>query len=414
MELIARGLVSGVVVVALASACRKDKDGPPPDIVGKAVEPPAGTAKVRPGMTTADVRALLPDLKIGEGVLSGMLVHDTARANAKVVIVTDYKEVLVTSLRLVVMTADLEPELIRAWGPPAQPGKRPVWIDERTGWRAELLCFTGADRCQVDFETYKPFRADLFGARVGPPGPLAAIKTTSTIEEVKKLPGVLIQREMVLAEGVSAVVEPNRTAGVGRIRITLSSEARDMVVKAWGPPKQVRKDGRDVEVWHDPDSGWRAILEKDAARARVFQLRLEPYLPVARLLGDGPDIAALPMPLMGKPEAEVRAAFPWAARGRDGRSLDVLLPPSEWESYDTRVQVVPTGGKVTGVSIDLAYGTPEARDEILGLLKKKWGEPKQVESGGRKTWVFRDAGPRIEAVDTTAGASGSVWRITFS
>ena len=44
---------------------------------------------------------------------------------------------------------------------------------------------------------------------------------------------------------------------------------------------------------------------------------------------------------------------------------------------------------------------PEARDTLLELFKRKWGNPKSREEDGKPVLVFRDDEPRVEVFEDT-------------
>ena len=83
-----------------------------------------------------------------------------------------------------------------------------------------------------------------------------------------------------------------------------------------------------------------------------------------------------------------------------GKELGILLLPTEWERAATRIALSTSNGKVHALSFALPYKPhPEARDTLLELFKKKWGEPKELEDS--KALLFHEEDPRIEIKDDT-------------
>jgi hypothetical protein len=92
-----------------------------------------------------------------------------------------------------------------------------------------------------------------------------------------------------------------------------------------------------------------------------------------------------------------------------GHDLVVTMLPTEWERTATRITLVASGGVVRRIVFSLPYRPhPEARDTLLELFKRKWGEPRTREEDGKPVLVFRDEEPRVEILeDTEHGA----WKV---
>jgi len=112
---------------------------------------------------------------------------------------------------------------------------------------------------------------------------------------------------------------------------------------------------------------------------------------------------------------EVRArtvgdvAEPYDAITVAGHDLVLTLLPTEWERTATRITLAVGGGVVRRMSFAIPFRPhPEARDVLLDLFKRKWGEPKTRDDDGKTILVFRDEEPRVEIVeDTEHGA----WKV---
>jgi len=135
-------------------------------------------------------------------------------------------------------------------------------------------------------------------------------------------------------------------------------------------------------------------------------------LPAAQLVGDQPDqLEALPEPLLGRSVEEVKKAYKDAVTVV-GRDLVLTLLPTEWERSATRITLsTGGGGTVRRMSFSIPFRPhPEARDTLLELFKRKWGEPKlrDDDGDGKPTMVFRDEDPRVEVNENTEHGA---WKI---
>jgi hypothetical protein len=138
-------------------------------------------------------------------------------------------------------------------------------------------------------------------------------------------------------------------------------------------------------------------------------LAYDNFLPAAQLFGDLPDqLEALPEPVLGRSVEEVKKAYKDAILV-SGHDLVVTLLPTEWERTATRITLATSGGVVKRIVISLPWRPhPEARDTLLELFKRKWGEPRTREEDGKPVLVFREEDPRVDIIeDTEHGA----WKV---
>ena len=148
---------------------------------------------------------------------------------------------------------------------------------------------------------------------------------------------------------------------------------------------------------------------RDALGYRL-DLAYDNFLPAAQLFGDQPDsLDGLPEPVLGKTIEEVKKAYKDAV-APSGHDLVLTLLPTEWERTATRITLSTGGGSaIRKLTFSLPWRPhPEARDTLLELFKRKWGEPRTREDDGKASLVFRDEDPRVEIIeDTEHGA----WKI---
>jgi hypothetical protein len=162
-------------------------------------------------------------------------------------------------------------------------------------------------------------------------------------------------------------------------------------------------------VWHVPATRWRAEL-KDSMGA-AHDLFFDTYIPAAALFGEQPErLDGLPEPILGRTVEEVKAAYK-SDLVQQGKELVIVLPPTEWEHAATRFSLEVADRKVKQINFAISWKAhPAARDTLLDLFTKKWGEPHRLEEGEGKPWalIFRDEDPRVEVrEDVDRGA----WRI---
>ena len=195
---------------------------------------------------------------------------------------------------------------------------------------------------------------------------------------------------------------------VRQILLNVPQYAERVIEEAWGSGKSATSlDGKEVTVWLDPATRWRATLVE--ALGYTHDLDFDMYLPASQLLGDQPEtIEALPQPLIGRTVEEVKAAYK-ADVSVQGKDLMITLPPTEWEPTATRVNLETVNGRVKSVVVSLPWKAhPAAHDGLLDLFAHKWGEPMKLDEEGKPVLVFRDADPRVEVREDTDRGS---WRI---
>jgi hypothetical protein len=401
-----------VLIAALAAACGSSRPLNP-DFFGPTIEPPCGLARIQPGMSVAEARRRLPGLKEDRRGVRDQLVLDSGVSDVTLEVRIDSGTV--ASIFAIVQGHGARDLLTRTWGQPqitrdslGQP--ETTWASESTGWKVKLDCLER--NCFIEYVPYHVLTSEFFGAHVVPPGELANLRIGMKVADARKIAPGPIDVRAGIATGVDGVREfvaiDDKTATVRAIYLNLPQHAEDLIAEAWSEGWRATEPvGKTVLVWPDPTTGWRATLRD--ALGYSHDLAYDNFLPAAQLFGDQPDqLEALPEPVLGRSVEEVKKAYKDAITVA-GHDLVVTMLPTEWERTATRITLVASGGVVRRIVFSLPYRPhPEARDTLLELFKRKWGEPRTREEDGKPVLVFRDEEPRVEILeDTEHGA----WKV---
>jgi hypothetical protein len=177
------------------------------------------------------------------------------------------------------------------------------------------------------------------------------------------------------------------------------AKALELMTAQWGEPKQATAHAQEVLWWFNPEAQLRASISDSFTEGGAL-VELTHYWPIETFLGDGAELAfQKDAPLLGLSREELEAKYePWIRK--QGDDLDLEYPPLEWGKYWTPVHFTWTDdGKIRRVWFSLGFEPhPAAKDEILALLKNKWGEPKEEDEYGRKILVFSEE-PFIKVED---------------
>jgi hypothetical protein len=267
---------------------------------------------------------------------------------------------------------------------------------------------------------------ELFTAKVPElPGPLAKLKFGMTEEEIKKAaPEVeAYGKSKEFKDTYLGYYVPDDKKALQSVRVVVEGDGvslEKILVAAWGEPKRGTALGNPKLFWFNPEKEIRATI--DTGYGKQNEVQFEPYLPAKKLLGEGkeklgiettPLLGATPedlqknyaqyLEVMTKEQAEEQrkriekmAGQNLDALGAAGASTNLDLPPTEFGSSFTRINPTIEGGKIVRFSVGIPFEPfPPAKDEILALLKAKWGDPKEQEEYGRKQWLFNPAAPKV-------------------
>lgn len=372
------------------------------DFWGSTVEPPRGLSKLAPGMSVAQARKLVPALhEPTRTTVRDELIVDSGVSDVKLAVRIEAGTI--SSILAIVQGHGVRDLLTRAWGQPEitrdQLGQPEVtWASEATGWKVKLDCMER--NCLVEYTPYHELTAEFFGPHVVPPGDLGKLRLGMPLAEARTLaPGPVSVRSGIALkyDGVREFVAiDDKTSTVRSIYLNLPENAEELIAEAWGPGAAATMPvGKAVKVWHDPETGWRAMLRPALGRSR--DLVFDVYLPAIALFGDQPDsLEALREPVLGRSVEEVKRVYKDQVTTQ-GRDLVVTLPPTEWDRFATRVVLDIAGGRVRAIQFAVPWKPhPAARDTLLELFKAKWGLPEEVVEDSKPALVFRKDDPRVE------------------
>lgn len=405
-----RAALAGALVILTACGPSRPLK---PDFFGPTIEPPCGLAKIQPGISVAEAMRRLPALKEDRRGVREHLVLDSGVADVRLEVRVDSGTV--ASIFAIVQGHGARELLTATWGQPqitrdslGQP--ETTWASENTGWKVKLDCLER--NCFIEYLPYHVLTADFFGAHVVPPGELANLRIGMKVADARKIAPGPVDVHAGIATGVDGVREyvaiDDKTGTVRSIYLNLPQHAEDLIVEAWSEGWRATEPvGKTVLVWPDPTTGWRATLRD--ALGSSHDLAYDNFLPATHLFGDQPDqLDGLPEPVLGKSIDDVKKAYKDAV-SVVGRDLVLTLLPTEWERSATRITLSTAGGVVRRMTFAIPWRPhPEARDTLLELFKRKWGEPTARDDDGKQVLVFRDDDPRVEIVeDTEHGA----WKV---
>jgi hypothetical protein len=374
------------------------------EFFGPTIEPPRGLAQITPGMSVADAKRMVPGLREENRGVRDQLVLDSGVRDVRLEVRVEAGTV--ASILAIVQGASARELLTRAWGEPqitrdslGQP--EVTWASEATGWKVKLDCLER--NCFVEYVPYHVLTQDFFGAHVVPPGDLGKLKIGMKLADARKLaPGVVDVRSGLATDvdGVRQFVAVDDKLGVVRaIYLNLPPRAEDLIAEAWGRGAPATEPvGKNVLVWPDPTTGWRATLRP--ALGSSHDLAFDNYLPAAQLFGEQPDYLEA-VPVLGQTVEEVKKAYKEDVAPQ-GKDLVLTLPPTEWERSATKITLGVHAGRVRELSFGIPFkANPNARDALLDLFTHKWGTPRTTEEDGKPLLMFRDGQPRVEVREDT-------------
>lgn len=390
-----------IVLASLLLAACNNAPAATSDFWGSTIEPPRGLAQLAPGMSVAEAKRLVPALHEPkrQGVRDELIV-DSGVSDVKLTVRVEAGTV--SSIVAIVQGQSVRDALTRAWGLPEitrDPLGQPevTWSSESSGWKVKLDCLER--NCVVEYMPYRVLTAEFFGPHVVPPGDLAKLRIGMSLAEAKQVaPGPVSVRAGIATkyDGVREFVAlDDKSATVRSIYLNLPPNAEDLIKEAWGEPTEINVVGKQVDVWPDPETLWRATLRPALGKSQ--DLVFDNYIPAVALFGDQPDtLEALPEPVLGRTVEEVKAAYKDSVTPQ-GKNLVITLPPTEWDRFATRITLGTSGGRVREIEFSVPWKpNPKARDTLLDLFKAKWGLPEEVVEDSKPTLMFRKDDPRVE------------------
>lgn len=388
------------VLAVLAVAACNTAPAATTDFWGQTIEPPRGLGRLAPGMSVADAKRLVPGLHEPkrEGVRDELLL-DSGVSDVKLTVRTEAG--LVSSIIAIVQGHGARDVLTRAWGEPEivrDPLGQPevTWASEATGWKVKLDCMER--NCLVEYLPYHVLTPEFFGPHVVPPGDLGKILIGMPLDEARKLAPGPVSVRTGIATKYDAVREfvaiDDKLGTVRSIYLNLPQQAEALITEAWGPPAAATMPvNKQVKVWHDPSTGWRATLRPALGHSK--DLVFDNYMPVVVLFGDQPD-SLEGLPVLGRSIEDVKRTFKDQLT-MQGKDMVITFPPTEWDRFATRVKLGTWALRISKIELAIPWKPhPAARDTLLDLFKAKWGLPKEEVEDSKPTLVFRKEDPRVE------------------
>ncbi|CAN5726998.1 hypothetical protein BH11MYX2_BH11MYX2_13660 [soil metagenome] len=386
---------------------------------GPTIEPPQGLAKIQPGMSVEQAKKLVPALREDHRGVRDHLELTTGVAEVRLQVRID--QGIVAAIVAIVNGQSGRDLLTKAWGEPeiakdalGQP--EITWASETTGWKVKLDCLER--NCLIEYVPYPVLTGEFFGPHVVPPGVLSNLKIGMKLADARKIAPAQIDVRAGIATGVDGVREfvsiDDKKGTVKSIYLNVPQHTESILTDAWGPGLEATELGKNVLVWPDPTTGWRATLRD--ALGSSHDLAFDNYQPSSALIGDQnetgqPDA----IPMLGMTSDQVKAQFPmeWAQQGKNDIVLNLL--PTEWERTTTKVTLDLANGRVHSMSFSLPFRAhPTSKDSLQEIFVHKWGEAREKEDEGKTILVFNsdsEDAPRVEVTDDTEHGA---WQIDIT
>lgn len=287
----------------------------------------------------------------------------------------------------------------------------------------------------------KPLSTLFTGKKVTIPAPYGALKFGMTKAEAKAaMPELPEDGTIKLPEyegtWFNTGVDSDSNE-LSRVYFTAPrAEVLKLMTAQWGPPQTAKDLSEEVLWWFNPEAELRASLSAASSDGEAH-VEFTHYWPATKFLGEGPGLGfEKPAPLLGlsladynakygewierlseadaaKRQAEIKkfaGAKAGALMGKPSASMDLNFPPLEWGKYWTRVYPSwSEKGTIDRYWFSVEFEShPEAKAELMALMVKKWGEPKEEEKYGDKLLVFSEE-PFITVEEDTISKAWKVY-----
>jgi hypothetical protein len=272
-------------------------------------------------------------------------------------------------------------------------------------------------------KTNKPL-AELFSAKAPTfPAVFNGVTPGMTLEEAKKkIPGLDKEMDFQLPEyDTRAGLRVSDEKRVRYLTLSAGKDALPLATAAWGKPTVVKISGDDWNVWFNPEAKVRAKLRS----SEYSRVEFASYVPVAEFLGSDKGGPAFQKahPLIGMTADDVRKNYAAnvleasaeknaaqmaaiqkfagtkADLGASQASIDLIYPPTEYGSDQTKVYLNFQKGKLYRYMFDVGYeGSAQQKDDVLALTTKTYGKPKPKKDFSTTYLVFRKS-PTVKLED---------------
>jgi hypothetical protein len=261
-----------LALLSVLAACSKGGGGKSAsiDMFGKKPVPPGDLAKIKPGMTQAQVKALFPGIgptPNHSGSPSLRIPSGYSDAQYDIVFYSDRDAV--ADIDVDVPKA-VGAKLEQAWGAPTDKGMFPKWVNDDDGYEASLQEM--GRKSTVEFRPFTPLSAAFFGSKPGPIDVLTKVKLGMTRDEIAKAApgfetagapggnGSFVPYEAA-AKDVRIEIDYSADNKAEQFQVTLPAKGGDIVTKAWGPrPGKARGTDTPMQCW-DLADGTRVELQ---------------------------------------------------------------------------------------------------------------------------------------------------------
>jgi hypothetical protein len=392
------------------------------EVFGARVAPPPELAGLRVGMPAAEARRIAPKLVPAHKRGFKTTRSSVASMKFEVHLSLDYKTIDSFGLILPAHAGGL---VTKAWGPGIRTqGDCSLWLDPATKVRA-LGCKGAMDPVYlVWFSTYGTFDTLLVKGKPAFGFEANAQLLGAKIDVLRKVYGTALVREavpiatpseydlllpLVEWEERTQITLVEHDGHVASFRLWLNWEpapakSRDELVRAleaaWGKG-QPHPRYKEELYWFDPDAGRRVSAREDH---KGFVIKVEPYLPVAKLLGDRPDrLGVETTTILGATWKELVKAYPqWIDPDDEHRRL--WLPPTEWERGTAIALHFDSKDRVERYSLTTIEWGPD-RKAVEALLAARAKNPRsfvcKYDDSTRREIRARD--PRVVLIESAEG-----------
>ncbi len=241
----------------------------------------------------------------------------------------------------------------------------------------------------------------------------------------------------------------DQTKKLDKFGFRIDAEAFEELKAGWGEPVVYTRLSDRYNAWFNPEKHlkvtvladtWNRTSPKTKEYEDVpgYQLYIQPYMPLAELVGKE---GLLAKPIIGKTVEELATAFPdWIdIKSKDQNTADMnrvgldkptqdkaralgaaedtamlQLPETETNVYHSLVQPDWEGGKVASWTLLLPFGKDKALEqELLATVAAALGNPISANKDGGR-WEYTFAGPNGTLVEMGMSTLDEDWNLRVS
>ncbi|HEY4177273.1 MAG TPA: hypothetical protein VGM90_10590 [Kofleriaceae bacterium] len=260
------------LALVTVAACKGGSTGKTADLsLFAKPEPPGDLAKVKYGMTQADVKALFKD------------AHPTPNHSGSPSLTTEsgYKNVdyRIQFYGDIDQVASVEAELLdkldvagqakKLWGAPVEESAAfgPTWLSPDGAWEINIMEM--GRRTEVQYKPFTPFDKTYLGDKPGLFGQLAKLhwgmskaEITAAVPKLEPAPknGSYIPFEAGPRGVRLTPYMDDADEKLERIEVDLPKNGEETLTKVWGAPQTGKGGGDPCKAWDSPDKATRIVL----------------------------------------------------------------------------------------------------------------------------------------------------------